>query len=141
MQLLNCYSDMQRRKNSYAPGINLYPSEIHAIDAIATMSIINMTELSRRLGVTKGAVTKIAAKLEKLDLIRRYKYVGNQKEVFLHLTQKGLEAYNGHNRYHAAMNKAIEAYFNGISDEKSREILRFLELYLSEMQKLNRPGE
>lgn len=139
--MLNCYSDMQRKKHTYAPEISLYPSEIHAIDAIATMSTINMTELSRQLGVTKSAVTKIVAKLEKQDLIRRYKYIKNQKEIFLHLTQKGVDAYNGHKIYHAAMNKTIEQYFSGLSDEKGQEILNFLELYLSEMKKLNEPEE
>lgn len=137
VQILNCYTDMQRKKHTYTKGIHLYPSEIHAIDCIAGMSAINMTDLSHQLGVTKGAVTKIITKLEKKGLVRRYKYINNQKEVFLHLTEKGLEAYNGHKAYHAAMNEKIDKYFCELSEEQGKEITNFLKLYLSEMQKLS----
>jgi len=138
VRLFNCYTDLQKKKYPYAPDIELYPSEIHMIEHVAEMGTTNMTELARHLGLTKGAISKSIVKLERLGLVRRYKYISNQKEVYLHLTEKGVLAYNGHKRYHAAMAKSLEQYCDSVSDEKGQELLRFLDLYLSEMQKLGK---
>lgn len=137
VRLFNCYAEMQKRPYEYCPGVKLYPSEIHAIECIASMSAVNLTELAKQLGLTKGAVSKSVAKMERLGLVRRYKYVSNQKEVYLHLTELGVKAYEGHKAYHEAMADAMERYCRGISEEKGHEILHFLEMYLSEMKKLN----
>ena len=136
VRLFNCYTDQQKKKHTYGTGIELYPSEIHAIERIAEMSTINLTDLAKHLGLTKGAVSKIIVKLERLGLVRRYKYISNQKEVYLHLTEMGVLAYRGHKEYHAAMNKAMERYCDGVSEETGEEILKFLDIYLTEMQKL-----
>ena len=138
VRLFNCYTDMQKKRHTYADGIELYPSEIHAIERIAEMSTINLTDLAKYLGLTKGAISKSIVKLEQLGLVRRYKYVSNQKEVYLHLTEKGVQAYRGHKEYHAAMDKAMEQYCESVPDEKGQEILRFLDIYLAEMQKLEK---
>lgn len=136
VRLFNAYTVLQRSPHEYYPGIELYPSEIHAIECVATEGPLNFTELSKMLGVTRGAVSKCVVKLEKTGLVRRYKYVSNQKEVYLHLTDLGEQAYKGHVRYHEAMNRTLERYGDEISDEKGDEILCFLNLYLEEMRKL-----
>lgn len=137
VQILNCYEEMQRKKHNYTKEVSLYPSEIHAIVCIAESSTINMTELSKQLGVTKGAVTKIVVKLEKQGLVRRYKYVSNRKEVYLHLTELGAEAYSGHNNYHALLSNYINDYCANISKEEGLAILSFLKFYLEGMHKLS----
>ncbi len=136
VRIFNCYSELQRRQYEYSPGARLYPSEIHAIECIALTNPINVTELSRMLGMTKGGVSKCVGKLEKMGLVRRYKYVRNQKEVYLHLTEQGLAAFQGHQDYHQGMNQAMEAYGEGLTQEQGEEILRFLNTYLEQMQGL-----
>ena len=116
--------------------MELYPSEIHAIECIAATRALNLTELSNQLGLTKGAVSKSVGKLEKIGLLRRYKYVSNQKEVYFHLTELGVQAYEGHKRYHEAMDRVMEQYGEAVSKEKGEEILHFLQLYLEQMQTL-----
>lgn len=138
VRLLNCYSNLQRSKYEYCPGVALYPSEIHAIECIALTGTINLTELSKQLGLTRGAVSKGIVKLEKMGLVRRFKYVSNQKEVYLHLTELGVQAYEGHKRYHETMDRVIKAYGEQIPEETGEEILRFLQLYLEQMQKLGK---
>lgn len=138
VRLLNCYTNLQRSKHEYCPGIALYPTEIHAIECIALTSTINLTELSKKLCLTRGAVSKGIAKLEKMGLVRRYKYMSNQKEVYLHLTELGVQAYEGHRRYHEAMNRAMAAHTEQIPEESKKEILRFLQIYLEQMQELGK---
>jgi len=137
IRLFNCYTDMQKHPYEYCPGIKLYPTEIHAIECVANTNAVNLTELAKQLGVTKGAVSKSVAKLEKMGLIRRYKYISNQKEVYLHLTDLGMQAHEGHKAYHSSMAETMERYCSSVSPECGQEILRFLEMYLSEMKKLN----
>lgn len=137
VRLFNCYANLQRSQHEYYPGVKLYPSEIHAIECIATTRAINLTELSNQLGLTKGAVSKSVGKLEKLGLLRRYKYVSNQKEVYFHLTELGVQAYEGHKKYHESMIRVLEQYGESVSQEKGEEILRFLQLYLEQMQTLD----
>lgn len=136
VRLLNCYTGLQRTKHEYCPGVELYPSEIHAIECIALTSTINLTELSKKLGLTRGAVSKGVLKLEKMGLVRRYKYVSNQKEVYLHLTERGVEACEGHRRYHESMNRTMQEYCESIPEGTRDEILRFLQMYLEQMNGL-----
>ena len=113
VRILNCYTNLQRSKHEYCPGVSLYPSEIHAIECIATIKKINLTELANQLGLTKGATSKLVAKLEKEGLLRRYRYVDNQKEIYFHLTDTGIQAYNGHKLYHADMAQRTDASGGG----------------------------
>ena len=50
---------------------------------------MNLTELARASGVTKGAISQIVKKLETKGVIRRYKKAANDKEVFIELTETG----------------------------------------------------
>ncbi|MCI5705614.1 MAG: MarR family transcriptional regulator [Pseudoflavonifractor sp.] len=136
VRIFNTYMEMQRRQHEYCPGILLYPSEIHAIECIALTNPINITELARALGMTKGGISKCVVKLEKLGLVRRYKYIRNQKEVYLHLTGAGVDAFHGHEQYHAGMDRAMAAYGDQLCQEQGEEILKFLDIYSEQMNGL-----
>ena len=51
VRLFNCYTNLQRSKHEYCSGVELYPSEIHAIECIATTRALNLTELSKSTGI------------------------------------------------------------------------------------------
>lgn len=138
VRILNTYTEMQRKSYEYCPGVVLHPSEIHAIECIALTNPINITELSRILEMSKGGVSKCVDKLEKLGLVRRYKYMRNQKEVYLHLTELGVEAFKGHESYHRGMVSAVEEYGHQLTKEQGKEILRFLDMYLEQMTQLSK---
>ena len=61
---------------------------------------INVTEIAKRKGVTKGAVSQIVKKLEKKKLIKKFKAPENDKSVFIKLTKKGRIAYENHELFH-----------------------------------------
>ena len=74
----------------------LYQSEIHFIDAIEPGDGMIASRVAQKLGITKGAVTQIADKLIKKELIEKYKKPDNKKEVYIKLTKGGEVAYDSH---------------------------------------------
>lgn len=133
VKLFNSYRYLERHKVCYIEGLPLFPSEVHVIHAIATDSSMKMRGLAAILGITKGAMTKLAAKLETKGLIRRYQYLENRKDVYFQLTPLGQEVYEGHLRYHQEREKRLYASYRDINPEEAKIILRFLSEYHKEM--------
>lgn len=103
MEVSNIYMELIRKtekvKRNYN-GIELFPSEIHTLVFIQDNNEFNMTTIAQKLGVTKGAIFKIIQKLEKKELLCRYKKPENIKNTYFKLTEKGLIAYEGHEKFH-----------------------------------------
>jgi DNA-binding MarR family transcriptional regulator len=136
MELFNRSLELSKKSYEYCPGVSLYPNEIHTVEYIAESSTTNMTDIANRMGITKGAVTKMVAKLEEQGLLVRYKYRPSQKEIYVHLTELGVRAYEGHKAYHAVMRQQLSSSFDGLDRDHQQTILDFLELYLAEMNNL-----
>lgn len=135
-QMFNRLLELSRKSYEYCPGVSLYPNEIHTVEYIAVTSSTNMTDIANRMGLTKGAVSKMIAKLENQGLLERYKYQPSQKDIYIHLTELGVQAYEGHRIYHTAMDKQLADYFSTLDQEHQGAILDFLEKYLHEMNTL-----
>ncbi|GMQ58170.1 MarR family transcriptional regulator [Vallitalea sediminicola] len=111
MELIKKTEKVKRNYN----GIELYPSEIHTLVFIQDNIESNMTTIAKRLGVTKGAIFKIIQKLEKKELLLRYKKLDNNKNTYFQLTQKGISAYEGHESFH-----------KNFFDEPSKDFVEFV---------------
>ncbi len=96
MELIDKTEKVKREFN----GIELYPSEIHTLVFIKDNDEINMTQIAQKLGVTKGAIFKIIQKLERKELLSRYKKTSNNKNTYFKLSEKGLLACQGHEKFH-----------------------------------------
>ena len=77
---------------------DLYHSERHMLDKIGDHPALNVTDFAKALGVTKGAISQVAKKLEGKGVVRRYKSGTNGKEVFLELTEIGRNVYMNHKK-------------------------------------------
>ena len=137
MQLFNRFSELSKKSYEYCEGVSLYPTEIRTIVYIAVTSSTNMTDIANQMGLTKGAVSKMIAKLESQSLLERYKYQPSQKDIYIHLTELGVRAYEGHKTYYASMRDNLKNYFAGMDGEHQQVILDFLDTYLNEMQNLD----
>lgn len=133
VKLFNSYEILAKQKICYARDIPLLPSEVHAVHAIATDSSLKMGDLAEILGITKGAVSKMASKLEKKGLIRRYHYLDNRKDVYFQLTELGQAVLQGHEVYHQMREKRLYSSYKEITPEHAEIILSFLKVYHSEM--------
>jgi len=89
IRVVNKYNGLEKVPVKHSPGLGLYHSERHMLDMVGVNPHMNMTELARASGVTKGAISQIVKKLETKGVIRRYKKAANDKEVFIELTETG----------------------------------------------------
>jgi DNA-binding MarR family transcriptional regulator len=90
---------LENKKRSFG-GIPLFASEIHTLVYIDAHKDENFTELSKGLGITKGAFTSITAKLEKKELIKKYYKEDNRKNVYFEVTRQGKKSCEDHEVFH-----------------------------------------
>ena len=69
LRLINRYNNLSKKARHYGTQFLLYPSEIHMIDVIGSQNDITTTKIAELLGITKGAVSQITAKLLDKGLI------------------------------------------------------------------------
>lgn len=96
--VVNKYNALEKIPVKVSSSHDLYHSERHMLDKIGDHPTMNVTDFAKASGVTKGAVSQVVKKLESKGVIRRYKRVTNEKEVFLELTETGKEIYFEHKK-------------------------------------------
>lgn len=108
----------------------LHMQEIHTVAAIGETPDMNVTQLSEKLGITKGTVSPIVSKLAQKQLVTKYKGGTNNKEVLLRLTVKGEVAYHAHemlhSKIHADMYAGLREHYGDITPAH----LDFAEVFL-----------
>lgn len=109
---------VEKETRDFGTGDLLTPVEIKTIVLIHENPEANVTKISQKNHVTKGAVSQIILKLEKKKLITRFKRSDNAKEVFFKLTEKGEIALQGHKEYHKEIVETIKNDFMDIPDDK-----------------------
>lgn len=121
LRVINKYNEVTKKPRYYGTDVLMYPSEIHIIDAIGNGKDVTATSLAAQLGITKGGVSQSVAKLYGKELISKSAGSGIN-EVFLHLTPKGMTAYEGHKNLHKHMNDRIENMIANMDDGTKEEI-------------------
>jgi DNA-binding MarR family transcriptional regulator len=122
-RLFNKAAVIEQEPVDTGDGVLLYTSEIHLIDVAGRFPDESMTSIATRLGITKGAISQTAKKLERKGYLERTAPTGNNKTVLLRLTDKGMWAFAWHKKYHEAVNGRIARQIAGL-DRKDRDTLR-----------------
>jgi DNA-binding MarR family transcriptional regulator len=113
-RIVNKYNSLQERPLDYGCGEDLYPSEIHVVEAIGKHPEAHMAEIARILGVTRGAIQQTVDRLVKKGLVEKFMDENDRKRVYLELTAKGDAAFDGHQEYHAEQSSRMEKLFAGL---------------------------
>lgn len=100
LSLINKYKAFEKTPQYYGTDELLYLSEMTTIETIGAYPEINVTELAKKIGVTKGAISQMIKKLEKKNLVVRSKDPSNNKEVRIKLAIKGEIAFHQHQLFH-----------------------------------------
>lgn len=117
---------LERSPRSFGTAGPLTPSEIHTIEAIGTGKALPMSELAARLGVTKGAVTQLTARLTDKRLVKRTPHPDDARGSMLALTPLGIEAYEAHD-------EVRHAFYAELRSTLSEEEIRVFELCLDKL--------
>ncbi|MDC7126717.1 MAG: MarR family transcriptional regulator [Spirochaetales bacterium] len=107
---------------------DIYRREIHAIKLIGDHSSLHVSEIARKFGVTKGAVSQILKKLEKKGLIQKFRDEENNTRMLVRLTEKGQTAYDAHEKYHRQYDSEIYDFLDKISPSELKIINEFVEM-------------
>lgn len=101
LRIINKFKILEKIPIDHGTGNLLYASEINTLEIIGKYPGINMTELARKRGVTKGAVSQIVTKLVKKQLVLKNQVPDNDKVLSLRLTGSGEIAFENHEKFHA----------------------------------------
>lgn len=90
-----------------------------------------MSELAGRLGVTKGAVTQLIARLEAKELVKRSPHPNDSRAVMISLTEKGQEANAAHEELHRQFYNQLRSQLSEKEIEVFEQCVEKLNTFLS----------
>ena len=117
-----------KRPKDYGTGDVLYYAETRMLDAIYRSPRISAVQMSRQMGITRGAVTQMSNRLEEKGYIERYLQEGNNKVKYFRLTGLGQAVKAGHDDYHKAANRKICDYIKSLGSQEVDIIIDFLKV-------------
>ena len=135
LKIINKYNGFDKKARNYGTDKLLYPSEIHVIDVIGMNEDMTTTKIAESLGITKGAVSQITAKLIDKKLIRKQDGKGIN-EVYLSLTKDGINAYHGHQKLHERMHSKMNKLIDEMDDTTKESIINFIRELNDELTRL-----
>ncbi len=119
------YDILEKSPIDLGTGEKLSAVHVHMIEAIGKGYGITVTALSGYFMITKGAVSQVISKLQKMGYVNKTKRKGNDKEIILRLTEKGQGVFELHEKNNAStisdLMKLKEKY-------SQAEILAFLNI-------------
>lgn len=94
----NAYANTYRLQRDYMTGVYFSASQIQTLEYILENEERNdkMTQMAKRLGVKPSAFSKNVNKLVEKELLEKYRYSDNQKNIYLKVTDKGREVYTNY---------------------------------------------
>ncbi len=116
----------------------LYMREAHFILAVGPGEGRTMSEIAQLLGVTQGAVSQLAARLEKKGYILRHRTSENHRQVLATLTPLGEEACRTHQNFDDAQYAEMDREcFSRFSDEELRKFCEYEHIVYTHFTKVN----
>jgi DNA-binding MarR family transcriptional regulator len=105
----------------------LTSSEIHLVEVIGDQQeTFSVTDLSKHLGITKGAVSQNLKKLENKGLTSKEDDPENLSRSIVKLTSKGKTAYYAHKHWHERIDDGYLAYYSQLERGKIDFLLEFM---------------
>ncbi|UTB31931.1 MAG: MarR family winged helix-turn-helix transcriptional regulator [Methanobacterium sp. ERen5] len=121
------FQKFEKNPIEFGNGQKLYPSEIHILDAVGHGVANNVTVLSQKFGITKGAVSQVVNKLHEKQLIKKEKIEGNAKEVKLTLTNHGRNAFKIQDEQHKNFENEFFNYFKNLEQDNVDSFLEIMD--------------
>ena len=124
--ILSLAKKMEKAHKSFGTGEMISHSEIHLIEIIGDTQDLSVTDISKHIGITKGAVSQSLKRLEKKGFTTKKSDPENLSRSIVLLTSKGQTAYWSHKHWHETMDGGFLKYLDELDDETFEIILGFL---------------
>ncbi|MEG1275930.1 MAG: MarR family transcriptional regulator [Ruthenibacterium sp.] len=109
----------------YFPGNRLYMREVHFVMAASPTKPVSIAEIAEKLEVTAGAVSQLAARLEKKDYIVRERAAADRRQMLVSLTDTGKALYAQHEAFDYACLEKISRLLEPFSEEELEKFMRY----------------
>ena len=117
------FSNYINAQRSYTNEDKLYMREAHFIRNVGLDDGVAMSEIADKMKVTRGAVSQIAARLEKKGYIVRKKNKENRRTNLAFLTDKGKKFYQFHLKYDKQQYEQLNQDFLHEFNDKELELI------------------
>lgn len=128
---------LKELRQSIGSDVYLNMTEVHVISCVGQHEPINLTAVAERMDISKGNVSKIAAKLVKDGWLRKTQLNDNKKEIYFRLTQAGKRLFAIHEEQHEKEKRKLSAFFERYCDAE----LDFAQRLFSDLIAFYREGE
>lgn len=126
----------QSTPRDYGTGDKLYMREAHFIDAVGTKGE-DMGKLAQKLGVSNGAISQLASRLEKKNCVYRVASEDDSRCVNCFLTEQGKEIFS----LHKELDKKNYAKFLFALEDFSEEELEICNVFMERIFEVYAQGE
>jgi len=89
----NTYVVAHNRQESFGTSIKFSAIQIQTLEYIMENEDMKMSDIARKLGITRSAFSKHVKSLQEKGLLEKYRLEGNNKDIYVFATEFGLETY------------------------------------------------
>ena len=126
-ELVKLANELEKTPRRFGTDEPLKANEIHLIELVGdNEEKLSVTDLSRLLDITKGAVSQNLKKLENKNLILKEEDPENLSRIIVKLTSKGKTAYYAHKHWHETMDGGFKTYFRGLEQDRIDFLIEFM---------------
>ena len=126
LNVISEFYENDSRAKTFGTDTELYHSEIHMLQCIAENPDLHISGLARLLGITRGAASQTARRLERKGMVVKGASPGNNKKVVLRLTRDGQTAATNHKNAHEKYNTLIADILTCADDAQMQFLTDFL---------------
>jgi DNA-binding MarR family transcriptional regulator len=123
------FYEVDRKARTFGTDTELYHSEIHMLQCIAENPELHISGIARNLGITRGATSQTAKRLERKQMIVKKPDEKNRLRVVMRLSDKGKTACSNHRRAHERYNHKITTVLTGARAPELHFLKSFLERF------------
>jgi DNA-binding MarR family transcriptional regulator len=125
LRIVSKYNSLEKIPVKHDALHAIFHSERHMLDRIGDTTDLNITELARSVGVTKGAISQVIKKLENKGLVRKFKKGSSDKEVFVELTDDGKRIHDERTKLNAETLIPLDEELSRYSDNEIALLISF----------------
>ena len=126
LDVISEFYENDSRARTFGTDTELYHSEIHMLQCIEENPGLYISGIASLLGVTRGAASQTAKRLERKQMLVKEASPGDNKRISLRLTPKGQTAADHHRAAHEKYDSQIADILAGADAGQLRFLSDFL---------------